>query len=138
MAQRQGFHLTGDKELHQLFKKTPPHIFNKAVVPATRKVMAPVAKATKKNITAAHFRGSGLLRKSKINPHNLFLASLFKAVMAFSTFFFVFSCRSHNLMWIIVFLFNFFNYPVLIFIKLIKFTNKHHFLSPVRINNFFY
>ena len=64
MTKKQGFNLTGDKELRQLFKKTPPHIFNKAVVPASRRAMTPVAKTTKKNITAAKLRGSGLLRKS--------------------------------------------------------------------------
>lgn len=57
--------LRGDRELRRMLRKTPPEILARAITPATRRAMAPVAKDAKKRLTQFRLRDrSGLLRKS--------------------------------------------------------------------------
>lgn len=57
--------LEGDKELRRMLRKAPAEVFDRAISPATRRAMAPVARSAKKCITALRLKdSSGLLRKS--------------------------------------------------------------------------
>lgn len=57
--------LHGDRELRQLLKRTPPEVLARAITPATRRAMAPVARTAKKRLTRMRLHDrSGLLRKS--------------------------------------------------------------------------
>jgi len=60
-----GMRLRGDRELRRMLHRTPPEVLDRAIAPATRRAMAPVARTTKKRITQLRLHDrSGLLRKS--------------------------------------------------------------------------
>lgn len=62
---RTGVHLRGDRALRRMLRSAPPEVLARAIAPASRRAMAPVARTAKKRITSLRLADrSGLLRKS--------------------------------------------------------------------------
>lgn len=60
-----GIRLEGDRELRRMLHRAPPEVLDRAIAPASRRAMTPVARTAKKRITQLRLHDrSGLLRKS--------------------------------------------------------------------------